>query len=127
MYTPNYIKIKNIGSIKNIDYDFKTSKSQLIQGLNLDNKGQKNNGVGKSFFIDCIGISLSGIILSGRSIDEFIRDGENEGSIEMSLKNGDSVLLIKRFFNRKKPQLIEIYINGEDKHKDLPDVNLRNQ
>ena len=128
MYRPKSIKIENIGSIKNLDYSFKLGESQIIQGRNLDNLGQKNNGVGKSFFIDALAFALTGLTLSGRTVDEFIRDGEKKAYIEFILQSEatNSTLEIKRTLGRKKPQLIEIKLNGVDRHNECPDVNSRN-
>lgn len=128
MYQPIYIKIQNVGSIKDLDYNFKLNKSQLIQGINLDNKGQRNNGVGKSSFIDAIGFSITGLSLRNLNTDEFIRDNENEAYIEILLRSKDSLreLLIKRTLYRKKSQQIEIFLNNEEQHSNLPDVNSRN-
>ncbi len=129
MYQPSYIKIQNFGSIKDLYYAFEPSTSKIIQGKNLDDKGQKSNGVGKSSFNDAIAFSLTGISLRNISNEELIRDGENDGYLELKLISKDltSELIIKRFLRRKKSQEIEIYLNGVDKHKDLPDVNSKNQ
>lgn len=128
MYKPKYIKIENIGSIKGLEFDFKTGESQIIQGRNLDDRGQKNNGVGKSFFIDSLSFALTGVALSGRTTEEFIRDGQNSAYIELLLESAatNSNLLIKRKLNRKTPQVIEIILNGVDRHGELPDVNSKN-
>lgn len=127
MYKPKYIKIQNIGTLSNIDYNFQIGKSQIIQGKNLDDRGQKSNGVGKSFFIDSIAFALTGLILSGRTLEEMINDGSDSAYVEMMLDNNGDELLIKRSLNRKKPQLVEIFKNGIVKHNNESDVNQRNQ
>jgi exonuclease SbcC len=127
MFNPEYIKIRNIGSIKEMDYYFKTNRSTIIQGKNLDDKGQKSNGVGKSSFLDSIAFSITGLSLRNISNEEMIFDGENEAYLEHSLKSNTEHLLIKRFLSRKKSQNIEVFINGVAKHKDESDVNDRNK
>jgi len=129
MYCPDKIKITNFGSIKNLEYTFQKGVSQIIQGKNLDDRGQKSNGVGKSSFNDAIAFSITGISLRNVSNDEMIRDDEDESNLELQLtsKDGVNTLLIKRFLYRKKSQEIEIWLNGFNKHKDLPGVNERNQ
>lgn len=127
MYRPKYIKIQNIGTFSDFSYDFKVGKSQIIQGKNLDDKGQKSNGVGKSFFIDSIAFSITGLVLSGRTLEELINDKEETAYIELCLINNSDELLVKRYLSRKKPQLIEIFKNGVPKHVNESDVNQRNQ
>lgn len=129
MYQPDYIKIRNFGSIAKLDYTFKKGSSILIQGKNLEDLGQKANGAGKSSFNDAIGFSLTGLSLRNLNNEELIRDNENECSLELSLTTIDQSknLVIKRFLTRKKSQVIQIYLNGHPVYKDDHDVNARNQ
>lgn len=128
MYQPLNLKLKNIGTIRDIDYDFQIGTTRLFVGKNLQDQGQKNNGVGKSSFIDGIGFGLTGVSLRGLVLHDLITDNEKEAEIHLTLQTIDKsrTLIIRRFLSRKSPQRIEIYLNGVALHENLHDVDACN-
>jgi exonuclease SbcC len=128
MYSPEYIKIQNFGSIESMDYSFTPALAQIIQGKNLQDKGQRSNGVGKTSFIDALAFCYTGISVRKLTNDELIRDNERIAILEHSLrsKDGQDHLLIKRTLDRKSAQIVEIWKNGKALHKDEHDVTARN-
>lgn len=77
----NWMKIRNIRSIKELDYYF--NDHVLITGL---------NGSGKSTFMNCIPLGLIG----SRRLRHDITRGENHGSIEINLTYENKTYTIHR-------------------------------
>lgn len=128
MYNLKRITIKNFLSIKDIEYMFSQDQPFVIIGQNLDNKGQKGNGSGKSSFIEAIAFAITGLTLRDVPIKKLVRRGERLGTVEIELLSdkGDH-LIIERTVDAKASKSTTILFNKIEEHKNLPDENSRNQ
>jgi DNA repair exonuclease SbcCD ATPase subunit len=87
MWKPQKIVIKGVGPYSNIDYLYNVGSIRFLQGINLDDVGQKNNGSGKSFIPECAFIALTGSCFRKLSLKELIKDGFEQGEIIFTLTN----------------------------------------
>lgn len=87
MWRINKIQIKNICTLKDIEYSFNQGVTTLVFGHNLDNEGQKNNGSGKSALTEAIVFGLTGSPLRQVKNDELINNDEKNAYIKITLDN----------------------------------------
>lgn len=87
MWRINKIQIKNICTLKDIEYFFNQGVTTLVFGHNLDNEGQKNNGSGKSALTEAIVFGLTGSPLRQVKNDELINNDEKNAYIKITLDN----------------------------------------
>jgi len=128
MYSPAKLIVKNIGPIKNIEYDF-DDKVVLLTGENLTDEGQDSNGSGKSFILESISYATTGTSFRKVSDAELVREGEAEAYIAFDLYNAplDRVLSIERYiYSGNKSGRLKIAINGEEQ-KQITSVNEGNK
>lgn len=124
MYIPVRIKAKNFGPFAELDYSFKIGKSVIVQGENLTDEGQENNGTGKSFLQEMLYYSLLGTSSSGKRDVKLIRRGEKEAEISFELKNEfyDHTLTIQRKLFKSKSSILKVLINGIEQSDKFPTV-----
>lgn len=111
MIIPKRIKIENLGSISEYIRDFEKEVT-LIQGLNLDDKGQESNGSGKSLPIEAIAIALTGApIRKGIRLVDLIKRGKDSSTITLECEDlrDSSLLKIIRKLHTKNSMKIEIW------------------
>lgn len=117
MWRINKIQIKNICTLKDVEYSFNQGVTTLVFGHNLDNEGQKNNGSGKSALTEAIVFGLTGSPLRQVKNDELINNDEKNAYIKISLDNtSDNVELeIERTIYRKgSPDItVTMYRDGK--------------
>lgn len=117
MWFPVSIKIKNVGSFKELEYLFSQGKVRNIQGLNLDDLEQESNGSGKSLVPESVFIALTGEpCRKGIRIVDLIRDGEEFNSFELNLFNPKikQELTIYRKFDLNAKQTLSIWLGTEE-------------
>lgn len=117
MWRINKIQIKNICTLKDVEYSFNQGVTTLVFGHNLDNEGQKNNGSGKSALTEAIVFGLTGSPLRQVKNDELINNEEKSAYIKICLDNtsDNTELEIDRTIYKKgSPEIvITMYRNGE--------------
>lgn len=124
MYVPIKIEAKNFGPFKDLTYNFKKGKSVIVEGENLTDEGQENNGSGKSFLQEILYYCLLGSSSSGKRDVKLIRRGETESKISLELRNDfyDHTLIIKRKIFKSKSSILKVFINGVDQKDKFPSV-----
>lgn len=117
MWRINKIQIKNICTLKDVEYSFNQGVTTLVFGHNLDNEGQKNNGSGKSALTEAIVFGLTGSPLRQVKNDELINNDEKSAYIKICLDNtsDNTELEIDRTIYKKgSPEIVvTMYRNGE--------------
>lgn len=110
------LKIKNLLSHEDSEFNFKEKELTLIFGENKDDQhdGSNSNGSGKSTIIEGIVIAFTGESYREINKDEFIKDGEKNCSVSLSLKNPvlKETLEIDWFFEKRKTSVVKIKHNG---------------
>lgn len=124
MYIPIRIKAKNFGPFVELDYSFKVGKAVIVQGENLTDEGQENNGTGKSFLQEILYYSLLGTSSSGKRDIKLISRGEKEAEISFELKNEfyNHTLIIQRKLFKSKSSVLKVLINGIEQSDKFPTV-----
>lgn len=120
MYYLRKIKAKNFQSFKDLDHDFTTGKTLIVNGENLTDEGQENNGSGKSTLQEIVYYSLLGSSSTGKRDCKLIRWGEETASIELHLYNSISrkTLIIKRNLYLKKSSSLKL-IELDDRSQEI--------
>lgn len=116
MWNIKHLSIKNICTLKDIDYTFTQGITTLLFGNNIDNEGQKNNGSGKSALIEAIVFGLIGNPLRQVKNEELINNDEESAYIKIILEdNANTEVAIERTIYRKgSPDItVTMYRNGE--------------
>lgn len=116
MFIPVSIRIKNITTHKDTFFEFHTGKSLIVTGENLDDKGQKGNGAGKSGINECVSIAIAGETIRKVALKDLVSDNETTGEVELILFNTEKNknLNIKRtLFSNTKPQECSIWYDEE--------------
>ena len=117
MWRINKIQIKNICTLKDVEYSFNQGVTTLVFGHNLDNEGQKNNGSGKSALTEAIVFGLTGSPLRQVKNDELINNDEKSAYIKITLDNtsDNTELEIERTIYKKgSPDIIvTMYRDGK--------------
>lgn len=120
MYYLRKIKAKNFQSFKDLDHDFTTGKTLIVNGENLTDEGQENNGSGKSTLQEIVYYSLLGSSSTGKRDCKLIRWGEETASIELHLYNSilRKTLIIKRNLYLKKSSALKL-IELDDQNQEI--------
>ena len=116
MFKPLSIHIKNITTHKDTYFEFHQSDSILVNGENLDDKGQKGNGAGKSGINEAVSLAIAGKTIRNVPMKELVSDNETQGEITLVLYNSirDKNLNIKRtIYSNTKTQECVINYDGE--------------
>ncbi len=112
---PSKLIIQNFKTFKNETIDFPlTDENILILGDNRDSMGQDSNGAGKTSLFDSISIAFFGKIPKGGYVDDIIRTGTNQLTIEGHFSNGSDTLKIIR--KRGSENSLQYWVNGSDDH-----------
>lgn len=115
------LKISNITTIKDLTVNFINNECVLISGNNLDDSSQKSNGSGKSSFIECIAVCLTGKPIRDINTKDIVSHDKDYGFVELTLEHHRETIIIKRTISIKKSQTCEILINNVPKV--LSDIN----
>ena len=90
MFIPLRIEIRNLLSFERQVFVFRQGEAILIVGNNLDDKGQKGNGSGKSSIGEAIALALTGGSIRSVKTRELVRDGEESAQISLFLKDSQN-------------------------------------
>lgn len=116
MWKIKSIRIKDICTLKDVEYTFGQNITTLVFGNNLDNNSQKNNGSGKSALMEAIVFGLTGAPLRQVKNDELINNDEDQAYVKIQLENtsSDTIVEIERTIYRKgSPDIVvTMYRNG---------------
>jgi len=116
MFKPISIHIKNITTHKDTFFEFHQSEPLLVNGENLDDKGQKGNGAGKSGINEAVSLAIAGKTIRNVPMKELVSDNEVQGEITLVLYNSilNKNLNIKRtIYSNTKTQECLINYDGE--------------
>ncbi len=130
MWSPDYLKARNLFSFAEYEYNFITKQTTLVCGNNKTDDGVKSNGSGKTSQLDMFSIAITGDPIRDVNKEDIIRNYEDEGYVEISLTNPvlKSTMIIKQDLHIKKSKKVTLTINGEvrDDLKDLkPDLTFK--
>lgn len=116
MWKIKRIRIKNICTLKDIDYSFTQGVTTLVFGNNLDNDSQKSNGSGKSALTEAIVFGLTGSPLRQVKNDELINNDEENAFIGIRLENTVnkiSVDIERTIYRKGSPDItVSMYRDG---------------
>lgn len=87
MYIPVKIELINFLSFTHQIFEFRQGRAVLIVGNNLDDKGQKGNGSGKSSINEGISLAITGSSIRDVKARELVRDEQESGKVSFFLKN----------------------------------------
>ena len=87
MYTPIHISASNFRSFKELEFEFCTGQTTLIQGKNLTDDGCKSNGSGKSSLFEAVYFAITGTTSQNIPVKKLIRRGEEEADVILALRN----------------------------------------
>ena len=87
MWYPVSLKIVNLFSHEDSEFEFSNNKTTLVSGVNKTDSNVQSNGSGKTSILDCISIALIGEPLRDISKKEIVRNGEKSGQCTLILKN----------------------------------------
>jgi len=109
------VSAENVCAFKKLEYYINQGHCTLIFGHNDDNDSQKSNGSGKSALIECISVGTTGEILRDANAEEIINDSFNDATVRLEYENPsiNQILVIERFFERKKSSVVKCYIGNE--------------
>lgn len=131
MYTPEYLHMKGFMSYVDEQVVF-TPDTYIVHGVNEFDRGQENNGAGKSAPLEALSIALLGACLrQGVTPVDFIRDNEPQMYLCFRMKHtsGEAIEIQRTFFRKTTlSQKVSIFkINGESRKEiELVDPNHAN-
>lgn len=128
MYSPVRLKIKNIVSHVDSEYEFKNGKAVIIVGLNHDNPSQRGNGSGKSALIESLALAFTGNSIRDVKTKELINRQAKEGEVELELFNSKfqkTLKISRKIYAGTKSQECRVWIENEEVR--LSDVNSYNK
>lgn len=125
MWIINSIVLKNFMSYEDQLISFKHREATIIQGVNLTDKGFKNNGSGKSAIIEGLSVGLLNLCLRRKTTPkDMVRRGEKECTIILDLKNNitkEELTIDRRFYSNTNPSKFTLTSNQND-YKNLISV-----
>lgn len=103
MWKLKTIEAENLCAFRHLSYTLQQGVTTLIFGDNRDNDSQQSNGAGKSAFLECIAIGITGSPLRKIRSEEIINDTAEECRINLHLANNVSneELIVSRCIPRK--------------------------
>lgn len=115
MWNLTKISATNVCAFRNLEYSPAQNVATLVFGVNLDDGSQDSNGSGKSALIESVALAILGSPLRKAKADEIINDFENIATVTIELFNPvlNQTLMVKRTFDRKADQKVEISLNNE--------------
>lgn len=90
------VKISNFMSLGEVDLDLSKVGLHLVLGSNRDSESFDSNGSGKSSIFDAIVWALYGEILRKVSIDNLVRNGEDNCKVSVDIDTGTEIVNITR-------------------------------
>lgn len=130
MYIPVRIELINFLSFTHQIFEFRQQRAILIVGNNLDDKGQKGNGSGKSSINEGISLAITGSSIRDVKARELVRDEQESGKISLYLRNtkNNEVFEIHRevFSKETKSSTCSLFEN-EVEVKTCSDINAYNK
>jgi DNA repair exonuclease SbcCD ATPase subunit len=97
----------------------------IVFGRNNDEPGMDSNGSGKSSLLNVIFWIFFGEIFQDERVDEIVRRGTKKGWAELTLRDDQNVLVIKRT-KGAKDHLVVTW-NGEDKTPNMTATNAQKE
>lgn len=128
MYRPKSLKIKNIISYEEEQYEFRNGEAVIIVGRNHDNASQKNNGSGKSAFIESLALSFSGSSIRDVRVKELVNRNAKDGETELVLYNTitkKDFKIWRKIYSGTKSAECRLWLGDEEIR--LPDINTYNK
>jgi exonuclease SbcC len=120
MWNPEKLIIRNFLSHPYSEFVFPKDKLTMIFGKNEDDNenGADSNGSGKSVLIEAISTALTGSTYRDINKDDYVLDGEENGSIDFYLFNSFSKNKLRIFweFSKGKSAKVKIYENDSKDH-----------
>lgn len=101
------IESENIVSFKKMDYTINQGCATLIFGQNNDSDKQKNNGSGKSSFVEAVSFGITGEPLRKVNMDEIINDYADEAWVRLYFQNQETEFVVYRSISRSRGQVVE--------------------
>lgn len=126
MYKLQSLKIKNIISFKNQQFEFRNGKAIIIIGENLDDSSQKGNGSGKSSLIESIALAFTGCSLRDVKTKELIYNGEKDGEVELVMVNtqtGKEFNIWRKLYANTTSAEYAAWIDGKEQSDRYSDFN----
>lgn len=116
MWKIKQISAENFMSFEKVEFLF-DSKCYVVQGLNLDNDGQKSNGGGKTSFADIAAIALLGYSLTGRNVKNCVNWYTDAKSFVVQLHmvneaHGLVCDITRRIYSGSKGQELSLLVNS---------------
>ena len=108
-----YVEGINFLSFEHLYYEF-TPAGTLVQGVNMTNPDQENNGSGKTSFQAIVEYCIIGSTSHKTRDKKLIRTGEKEATSRMLIVDplSDQKCLIDRTIKTRGPNAVKVEING---------------
>jgi len=117
MYRPKKIIVKNFLSYEFQEFEFINGTTSVVSGLNKDAYTPKSNGSGKSAItVDAVFFALTGDSIRGLRIQDMVRRGQTEGSVDFFMEEVSTgkVVSIFRNISTNKSSKASIQVDEND-------------
>ena len=130
MYTLQSLKIKNIISFQEQEYQFQNGKALLVVGKNLTDDGQKSNGSGKSALMESLALCIVGSPVRDVKNRELINRSSDNAEVELSLvnptENNKHFRIWRKIYANSKSAEYKSWINEVEQCDKYSDFNVFN-
>ncbi len=133
MWNPVRIKIINLLTHTETEYEFQSNKAVMISGINLDNINPRSNGSGKTTIGEALSLLITGSSFRSVLTAKMVRNGEKFFEVEGEFYNSqtkDKMWIYRKIYSNTNPSLLKILFNDklpegvpEAKAEDCVDIN----